>query len=51
MSQTTPMPEQLLNTLRELIQQGRQRVLRAVNMVQVQTRTNRTGTTSRGRTR
>lgn len=37
MSKLTPMPEQLLNALRELIQQGRQRALRAVDMVQVQT--------------
>jgi hypothetical protein len=34
MSQITPMPEQLLNALRELIQQGRQRTLRAVEIVQ-----------------
>ena len=31
------MPEPLLNALRDLIQQGRQRALRAVDMVQVQT--------------
>lgn len=37
MSQVTQMPDQLLNALRELIQQGRQRALRAVDMVQVQT--------------
>ena len=37
MSQIEPMPEQLLNTLRELIRQGRQRVLQAVDTVQVQT--------------
>ena len=36
MSQITPMPEQLLNALRELIQHSRQRALRAVDMVQVQ---------------
>ncbi|SMF14029.1 hypothetical protein [Pseudogulbenkiania subflava] len=33
MSQITTMPDQLLNALRELIQQGRQRALRAVDMV------------------
>lgn len=37
MSQISPLPDQLLKTLRELIQQGRQRALRAVDMVQVQT--------------
>lgn len=37
MSQIFPLPDQLLKTLRELIQQGRQRALRAVDMVQVQT--------------
>ncbi len=37
MSQIEPMPEQLLNALRELIRQGRQRVLQAVDTVQVQT--------------
>lgn len=37
MNQITSMPDQLLNALRELIQQGRQRALRVVDMVQVQT--------------
>lgn len=37
MNLMTPMPEPLLKALRELIQQGRQRALRAVDMVQVQT--------------
>ncbi len=37
MNQLAPMPEPLLNALRDLIQQGRQRALRAVDMVQVQT--------------
>lgn len=32
-----PVPQPLLSALRELIQQGRQRALRAVDMVQVQT--------------
>ena len=33
MSQISPMPEQLLNALRELIQKGRKRAMRAVDMV------------------
>ena len=33
----SPIPQPLLSALRELIQQGRQRALRAVDMVQVQT--------------
>jgi predicted nuclease of restriction endonuclease-like (RecB) superfamily len=37
MNQLAPMPEPLLNALRDLIQQGRQKALRAVDMVQVQT--------------
>ena len=37
MSALLPIPEQLLSNLRDLIQQGRQRALRAVDMVQVKT--------------
>ena len=37
MSALSPIPEQLLSNLRDLIQQGRQRALRAVDTVQVQT--------------
>ena len=33
----SPIPQPLLSALRELILQGRQRALRAVDMVQVQT--------------
>lgn len=33
----SPLPQPLLSALRELIQQGRQRALRVVDMVQVQT--------------
>lgn len=36
-STSTPIPTELLQTLRALIQQGRQQALRAVDMVQVQT--------------
>ena len=37
MTPSPPIPQPLLSALRELIQQGRQRALRAVDMVQVQT--------------
>ena len=36
MTPSSPIPQPLLSALRELIQQGRQRALRAVDMVQVQ---------------